>query len=195
MYHLGILGSTRGTGMLAIQDAIQSARLNASIEVVISNKSDALILERARLLEIETHFVSPTDISRALHEKKISDLLHAHSVDLILLIGYTRILTRDFITEWQDQILNVHPSLLPAFSGIMDEEVHRAVLAAGVKETGCTVHYVTEEVDAGRILIQKKCPVLPGDTVASLKSRVQAGEGDALIEAIGKHYESRKHPR
>lgn len=184
MLHLGILGSTRGTDMLAVIAAIQQKKLDAAIEIVISNKQNAMILESARLHHLKTEFVDPKPLSREAYDKKISDILHAHHVDLVVLIGYMRILSNEFIDEWRNQIINVHPSLLPAFAGGMDTNVHQAVLDSGAKETGCTVHYVTEDVDAGPILIQKKCPVLPDDNVKSLKDRVQKLEGQALIEAI-----------
>lgn len=175
---LAILGSTRGTNMEAIVSAIHDGRLNASIEIVISNKENAGILERARKHGIPAEFLSD--------EKKISESLKKSAVDLIVLIGYMRILSDSFVHEWRNKIINVHPSLLPDFAGGMDLKVHQAVLDAGVKETGCTVHYVTTEVDAGPIMIQKKCAVLLGDTAETLKSRVQALEGEALVEAIEK---------
>lgn len=184
MRHLAILGSTRGTGMMAIIDAIQKKELNAEINVVLSNKQDALILERAAQHHIHAEFVDPNQMSRDAYDKQISELLHKYKVDVVVLIGYMRILSNHFVNEWRNQIINVHPSLLPAFAGSTDENVHQAVLDSGVKETGCTVHYVTEDVDAGPVLIQKKCPVLPNDTVESLKARVQKLEGEALIEAI-----------
>ena len=184
MRRLGILGSTRGTDMLALIKAIENQQLNARIEIVISNKKDAIILERARQHNLNAEFVDPAQLTRELYDQKISEVLHSHQVDLVILIGYMRILSNEFVNTWRNKIINVHPSLLPAFAGGMDGNVHQAVLNSGVKETGCTVHYVTEEVDAGPILVQKKCPVLPSDTVDSLKERVQKLEGEALVEAI-----------
>lgn len=183
---LGIIGSTRGTGMLVLQDAIAHGKLDAEIAVVVSNKADALILARAREFQIPANFIDPTELSREEYDNKLTDCLVAHKVDLIVLIGFMRILSSAFIARWRDKIINVHPSLLPAFAGLMDQSVHQAVLASGVKETGCSVHQVTEEVDAGPVLVQKKCIVLPHDTVESLKARVQSLEGPALIEAIQK---------
>ncbi|KTD60853.1 phosphoribosylglycinamide formyltransferase [Legionella shakespearei DSM 23087] len=181
---LGILGSTRGTNMLAIIDAINKKQLDASIEVVISNKADAIILERAKAHALKTEFLSPKGLSREDYDEQISTLLMNYKVDLVVLIGYMRILSADFVSHWHHKVINVHPSLLPAFAGKMDLEVHQAVLDAGVKETGCTIHYVIQEVDAGPVILQKKCPVLPDDNAESLKARVQALEGDALVEAI-----------
>ena len=102
----------------------------------------------------------------------------------MVLVGYMRILSVEFVSCWQNKIINVHPSLLPAFAGKMDKSVHQAVLESGLKETGCTIHYVTEHVDAGPILLQKTCPVLAADNADLLKSRVQQLEGEALIEVI-----------
>lgn len=184
MYHLGILGSTRGTDMQAIIDAIHQNELSASINVVISNKTDAFILERARQHNLKAVYADPRGLSREQYDENISQLLRFHQVDMVVLIGYMRILSDSFIDEWRNKIINVHPSLLPAFAGGMDQNVHQAVLDADIQETGCTVHIVTEEVDGGPILIQKKCPVLAGDTVETLKDRVQALEGKALVEVL-----------
>jgi folate-dependent phosphoribosylglycinamide formyltransferase PurN len=107
-----------------------------------------------------------------------------HSVDVVLLVGYMRILSNAFVDRYQGRLLNVHPSLLPAFAGGMDLNVHQAVLDAKVSQTGCTVHLVTREVDAGPILVQSRCDVLAHDDAESLKSRVQALEGPALIHAL-----------
>jgi len=181
---LGILGSTRGTDMQAIIDAIQQKVLFANIKIVLSNKKDAYILERARQHNLSAQFVDPREKSREAFDAIISDRLQAAQVELIILIGYMRILSEGFVNTWQNKIINVHPSLLPDFAGGMDSNVHQQVLDAGVQETGCTVHIVTEKVDAGPILVQKKCEVFLHDTVEALKNRVQALEGQALIEAI-----------
>lgn len=173
---LGILGSTRGTDMQAIIDAIDRKELDAMIEIVVSNKPDAYILERAKRHGIPTYQSrNESDILRALQEKKI---------DLILLIGYMRLLSPLFVNTWRNKIMNVHPSLLPAFAGGMDMNVHQAVLDARVKESGCTIHFVDEGADTGAILIQKKCAVDPYDTAETLKAKVQELEGAAFIEAI-----------
>ncbi len=181
---LGILGSTRGTDLEAIIAAIQHKNLSAEIKVVVSNKEDAYILERAKQHALPAVFLNPADLSRAAFDQKISTLMQAHAVDYIILIGYMRILSNEFVQEWRNKIINVHPSLLPAFAGGMDKDVYQRVLDSGITETGCTVHIVTEELDGGPILVQKKCPVLPNDSVEILKNRVQALEGDALVEAI-----------
>lgn len=184
MIKLGILGSTRGTNLLAIQTAIVERQLDAEIKIVISNKSDALILKRATCYGLPTSFVDPNNLSREDYDEKLTEILMANEVDLIILIGYMRILSAKFVNAWENKILNVHPSLLPAFAGKMDLDVHRAVIAEGLQETGCTVHYVTHDVDAGPILLQKKCNVLTADTPETLKARVQQLEGEALTNVI-----------
>ena len=189
---LGVLGSTRGTHLLAILDAIKQKKISASIEIVISNKSNAFILERAKANGLSIQFIDPIGLTREEYDKKTSSLLHHYQVDLVLLIGYMRILSDEFVTTWQDKLINVHSSLLPAFAGKMDLEVHQAVLQSGVKETGCTVHYVTKEVDAGPIILQKKCAVIPLDTPQTLKERVQQLEGEALIQVIINQSETQK---
>lgn len=192
MINLGILGSTRGSNLLPILEAISQQQLQAKINVVISNKADAMILNRAAQNNIAHHFVDATGLSREAYDEKISQLLLQHQIHLVVLIGYMRILSADFIKTWRNKIINVHPSLLPAFAGKMDLDVHRAVLKTKAAETGCTVHYVTEEVDAGPIILQKKCLVQADDTPESLKQRVQQLEGHALIEAISmsKYYDN-----
>jgi phosphoribosylglycinamide formyltransferase-1 len=185
MLRLGILGSTRGTNMLALISAIQHKQLSAEIVIVISNKQDAIILQRAQQHQLPAKFIDPKNISRIDYDKKISKMLAAYQVDLIVLVGYMRILSAKFIAEWRNRVINVHPSLLPAFAGGIDQDVHQAVLKSGLKETGCTIHWVTEEVDAGPVIVQKKCPVFLNDTVETLKKRVQGLEGEALVEAVG----------
>ncbi len=184
MIALGILGSTRGTDLQAIMDAIHEKKLDAVIKLVVSNKKDAYILERASQHHCKALFVDSKDVSREEYDEMISTLMKNEQVDLIILIGYMRILSDTFVNDWQHKIINVHPSLLPDFAGGMDGHVHQQVLDAGRKETGCTVHLVTKDVDAGPILVQKKCDVLCDDTADTLKKRVQALEGQALIEAI-----------
>ncbi|MFQ6675122.1 MAG: phosphoribosylglycinamide formyltransferase [Fidelibacterota bacterium] len=181
---LGILGSTKGTDLQAIIDAIGRGELDASVEVVISNRKNAIILDRARHHGIDAVFISHKDKTREEFDAEISRELEKRGVQLVLLIGFMRILSAQFCRRWRNRVMNVHPSLLPAFAGGMDMNVHEAVLNAGVKETGCTIHFVTENVDAGPIVIQKRCTVEPDDTPETLKKKVQTLEGKAFIEAI-----------
>jgi len=184
MIKLGVLGSTKGTDLQAILDAIQNDALDAEVAVVISNRENAYILERARDHNVPDVFVSHKGKTRDEFDREITAALHQHEAELVLLIGYMRILSAEFCRIWQDRILNVHPSLLPKYAGGIDTNVHEKVLRNGDMETGCTIHFVTEEVDAGPILIQKKCAVTGEDTVESLKTKVQQLEGMAFIEAI-----------
>ncbi|MFQ6612667.1 MAG: phosphoribosylglycinamide formyltransferase, partial [Fidelibacterota bacterium] len=145
---------------------------------------NAYILERARRNGVPDVFISHKGKQREVFDREITRMLKNHQVDLILLIGFMRILSVEFCNTWQGKILNVHPSLLPKYAGGMDLDVHTEVLKNGDPETGCTIHFVTEEVDHGPILIQKRCSVDSSDTVETLKQKVQGLEGSAFIEAI-----------
>ena len=184
MIKLGVLGSTNGTDLQAIFDAIGSGELNAEVSVVLSNQKNAYILERAENHNVPAMFISHKEKSREEFDYEMTSILKNHNVDLLLLIGFMRILSAEFCREWQDRLLNVHPSLLPKYAGGMDTNVHEEVIKNGDTETGCTIHFVTDEVDGGPILIQKKCNVDAGDTVETLKTKVQELEGRAFIEAI-----------
>lgn len=184
MMHLAVLGSTRGTDMQAIIDAIESKKLDAQIDIVISNKPDAYILERATKHGIKNIFIDASGKTREEYDKLVLKELKKFKINLILLIGYMRIVSGVLVYAYKDKILNVHPSLLPAFAGGMDKNVHAEVLKAGVKNTGCTIHYVDEGVDTGRVLLKKKCKVDPDETVETLKAKVQKLEGEAFIEVI-----------
>jgi len=184
---MGILGSTKGTDLAAIFQAIDRGELNASVEIVISNKRGAFILERAKKRGIPTRFIGTKDKSREEFDREVTATLASAQVELILLIGFMRILSAEFCSHWKNRILNVHPSLLPAFAGGINLDVHQAVLDSGVQETGCTIHFVTAEVDVGPIVIQKRCKVDSNETADSLKSKVQDLEGQAFVEAIQKY--------
>jgi len=184
MIRLGVLGSTKGTDLQAILDSIQAEQLNAVVSVVLSNRKNAFILERAKNHSVPTFFISHQGKRRKEFDDEMTLVLKNHNVDLVLLIGFMRILSDDFCREWHDRILNVHPSLLPKYAGGMDMNIHEEVLKNNDKETGCTIHFVTDEVDGGPILIQKKCDVEPNDTAQSLKAKVQDLEGNAFLEAI-----------
>ncbi len=189
MIKLAILGSTKGTDLQAIIEAIKNGKLDAKIEIVISNKVDAYILERAKNHKIKSIFIDPSlpdgaKQSREEYDQKLINKLSNHQIDLILLIGWMRIFSSVFINQYRGRIINVHPSLLPAFAGGMDLDVHEEVIKSDAKETGCTVHLVDEGVDTGKILVQKKYFVESTDTPETLKNKVQKLEGEALIESI-----------
>lgn len=181
---LGILGSTNGTDLQAIIDAISSGDLKAEVSIVLSNRKNAYILERAENHHVPTFYISHRGKTREEFDSEMTAILKNHNVDLVLLIGFMRILSPGFCKEWRDKLLNVHPSLLPKYAGGMDTNVHEEVLKNGETETGCTIHFVTDEVDGGPILIQKKCSVDSNDTAELLKTKVQKLEGEAFIEAI-----------
>lgn len=186
MIRIGILSSRRGSHLPLLVDAIAQKKLSADIEIILSNKKEAPILTRAHQFGIKAQFIDPNDHTRDEYDQMISQVLQQHHIELIVLMGYMRILSENFVTAWENKIINVHPSLLPAYAGKMDIAVHESVLAARESLSGCTVHYVTKEVDAGPIILQKTCPVLADDTPETLKTRVQQLEGEALIEAIDK---------
>ena len=184
MIKLGVIGSTNGTDLQAVLDAISYGELIAKVSVVISNNEKAHILDRAKNNDIPAVFIPHSGKTRQEFDNEMTAVLKKNQIDLILLIGFMRILSSEFCREWQDRLLNVHPSLLPKYGGRVDTSVHEEVLKNGDAVTGCTIHFVTEDVDGGPILIQKKCDVVQSDTVGSLKTKVQALEGRAFIEAI-----------
>jgi formyltetrahydrofolate-dependent phosphoribosylglycinamide formyltransferase len=186
---IGILGSTRGTDMSAVLEGILQRNLNASVVIAASDRKRAGILERARGYGIPAEWVNSRDhegrrLDREEYDRKIDALLRSHQADLVVLIGYMRIVSPWFCSRWEKKLVNVHPSLLPDFAGGMDSDVHTSVIESGRTHTGCTVHLVTAQVDKGPILLQKRCRVLPEDTPEMLKQRVQKLEGEALLEVI-----------
>jgi len=181
---VAVLGSTRGTSMQGMLDAIRAGSLDVEVVIVIADRPTASILDRARQHHIPALALSPRGLSRPEFDAQVSAALEQAGAELVLMVGYMRIVSASFVEHWRGRLLNVHPSLLPAFAGGMNLNVHEAVLASGVKETGCTIHQVTEEVDAGPIVLQKRCPVLPGDTAETLKDRVQALESEAFVEVL-----------
>ncbi|HJO01611.1 MAG TPA: phosphoribosylglycinamide formyltransferase [Candidatus Woesearchaeota archaeon] len=184
MLNIGVLASTKATDLQAVIDAIQAKQLNSKISVVVSNKKDAYALERAKKHNIEAVFINSKDKEREDFDREVNDVLEKYDVDLILAIGYMRILSGWFVNKWKNKIMNIHPSLLPAFAGGMDKDVHAEVLKAGVKETGCTLHFVTEEVDSGPIIMQKKVDVAENETIESLKAKVQKAEQEVIVKAL-----------
>ena len=184
MLKIAVLGSTKGTDLQAIIDAIHSKRLAVSINVVISNKKDAYILERAKKYRIPAFFADPAGKSREEYDKELLALLKKYAPDLILCIGYFKIITPLLINPYRNRIINVHPSLLPKYGGKINRDIYAEVLKNRDKETGCTIHFVTEEVDSGEIIMQKKVKIDPKDTVETLKAKVQEQEGKAFIEVL-----------
>ena len=184
MINIGVLGSTNGTDLQFIFNAIDEGKLDANVSVVISNKEDSYILKRAQAHNTQNVFISHKNKDREDFDSEMTMVLKEHNTELILLIGFMRILSSKFCNQWKGKILNVHPSLLPKYAGGMDTNVHEEVLKNNDKETGCTIHLVTDEVDKGPVVIQKKCLVDSDDTIESLKAKVQNLEGAAFLEAI-----------
>jgi len=194
MIRLGVLGSTRGTDLEAILSAINNKKLAAEVSVVLSNRENAYILTRAKNHNVPSFFISHKNKSREEFDRNVTTILKQYNVELVLLIGFMRILSAEFCQAWRDRVLNVHPSLLPKYAGGMDMNVHEEVLKNGDHETGCTIHFVTETVDGGPVLVQKRCTVETNETMATLKLKVQALEGGAFIEAI-QLIQNNKHVR
>ena len=181
---IGVLGSSNGTDLDAIIDSIEKKYLDAEIKLIISNVKTALILEKAKNNNIKSLYISHKKKSREIFDNELSGHFKNEKVDLILLIGFMRILSSNFCNEWNNKILNVHPSLLPKYSGLMDLNIHKKVIENNESETGCTIHFVTKDLDKGPILVQKKCFVSFDETPLSLKKKVQKLEGISFVEAI-----------
>ena len=184
MIRLGVLGSTNGTDLQVILESVKAKKINAIVNVVISNKKNAYILKRGQNHGLPSIFINHKDKKRESFDSELTSMLEKYNVEYILLIGFMRILSSTFCKRWRHKIINVHPSLLPKYSGGMDMNIHEQVIKNGDKESGCTIHFVTEELDRGPILIQKKCKVNTNETPETLKVKVQGLEGIAFIEAI-----------
>ena len=178
-----VLISGIGTNLQAIIDAVADGRINATIAAVISNREHAAGLERARAAGFTTHFIDPRRFSdRDAYDQQLIDCIDSHAPDLIVLAGYMRILGDAFIRHYAGRILNIHPSLLPALKGL---HTHRRALEAGLKRHGASVHFVSNELDSGPVVIQAEAPVLAADTESSLAARVLEREHDIYPLAIG----------
>jgi phosphoribosylglycinamide formyltransferase 1 len=183
-HRLGILLSGRGSNFLAIAQAIAQDRIaNTEIAVVISNKGDAPGLDEARKLCFPALAIEPKGRPRAEHDAEIIAALRAHEVELVCLAGYMRLLSPEFVRAFPERILNIHPSLLPAFPGL---DAQKQAFDYGVKVAGCTVHFVDEELDHGVIVIQKTVPVFEEDDEHALVERILVEEHAAYAEAIGR---------
>jgi len=175
---IAVLGSTNGTDLQALIDN------QIPVEIVISNKSRAGILERAEKAGYPVLFISAKDKTREEFDQEVIKILKAKEIDLILLIGYMRYLSSEFVEQYRNKIMNIHPSLLPAFAGGMDKNVHEEVLKSGVKTTGCTLHFVDEGADTGPIILQKEVAIVENETIESLKNKVQKAEQEVILRGI-----------
>jgi phosphoribosylglycinamide formyltransferase-1 len=189
---IGILISGRGSNMVAIVDAVQSGEIPSSdVAVVISDKPDAVGLAKARERGIETLVIERRGRTRAEHDAKIIDELKKRGVELVCLAGYMRLLSPLFVAAFPNRILNIHPSLLPKFPGL---NIHERVLAAGETVSGCTVHFVNEDLDAGEVILQKEVSVLPDDTPETLAARILEREHVLYVQSVRKVVESERAP-
>ena len=178
-----VLISGRGSNMVSLIEAARPADFPAEIVLVAANLPDAGGLERARAAGIRTASVDhrPFGKDREAFERALDEVLRVEQIELVVLAGFMRVLTPWFVTRWQGRLLNIHPSLLPDFRGT---HTHARALEAGVREHGCTVHFVVPELDAGPIISQAKVPVLPGDDEATLAARVLEQEHKLYPEAL-----------
>lgn len=181
---LGILGSGKGTNCLAILERIRSGLLSAEARVVISDVLDAPILDIAREFSIPNTYLPPGRFRTRLEpeaEMELVRILRNAGVELVILAGFMRVLKSPMLEAFPRRILNIHPALLPKFPGL---EAWNQALAAGEKVTGCTVHYVDEEIDHGDIIAQREVPILPNDTSETLHARIQIAEHELYPAAI-----------
>ena len=168
--------------MVALVDAVKSGEIpDSEVTVVISDKADAAGLVMAAERGSETVVVERGGRTREEHDAEIICELQKRGVDLVCLAGYMRLLSAEFVRAFPNRIINIHPSLLPAFPGL---DVHERVLAAGEMVSGCTVHYVNEDLDAGEVILQREVPVFVGDTVETLSARILNEEHAAYVEAV-----------
>lgn len=183
---LGVLGSGKGSNFRAIADAISAGKLDAEIAVVISDVETAGILELARHRGLPAEYLNPGPFKTKLApeaEQRLVDLLRTARVDYVVLAGYMRMIKAPLLEAFRRRIINIHPSLLPAFRGL---EAWAQALAAGAPTTGCTVHYVDAGMDTGEVIAQREVPVLPGDTAATLHARIQEAEHELYPEVLAR---------
>jgi len=187
MFNIAVLASTNGTDLQAIIDEMEAGKMEGiNLSLVISNKRNAFALERAKKQGYRIKFINPKGKTREEFDEEMIKILKKENIDLIVLIGYMRILSKKFVKEFYHKIINVHPALLPKFGGknFYGSNVHEAVLKAGEEETGMTIHYVEEGVDEGEIILQKRCKVTSEDTPQTLKTKVQSLEKKWYPEVI-----------
>jgi len=181
---LGVLASGRGSNFVAIAEAIVRGDLDASIRLVVSDRQDAPVLRRAKRLGIDAFYLPYDRSDRRVFELRAAELLEASACELVVLAGFMRIVSPFLLSRFPDRIVNIHPSLLPAFKG-MDAQAQ--ALRYGVKLAGCTVHIVNEEMDAGRILGQRAVNVYESDSEAELSARILQEEHQLYPEVIGEY--------
>jgi phosphoribosylglycinamide formyltransferase 1 len=184
-----VLASTNGTDLQSILDQMKARNMKGvKLKFVLTNKEKCGAAEKARKAKVKHIFLNDRDedgkrVDRSGYDRKIIALCEKNKIDLIVLVGWMRMFSLEFVRQFPQKIINVHPSLLPKYKG-MDKKVHQKVLDSGDKETGMTIHYVNEGMDTGEIILQKRCEVKEGDTVETLKKRVQALEKEWYPKVI-----------
>lgn len=188
MIKIGILSSHNGSGFDAIWQACQENRLNATVELVVSNNSDAQVIQKAKERNITSEVVNSKRFPDEDLDAKITKLFLEHECNYIFLSGYMKKLEPLLINTFDNRIINAHPALLPKFGGqgMYGINVHKAVLSANEKESGCTIHFVNEEYDEGEYLLQKSVKITKNETVESLENKIKSLESVAIIEALNK---------
>lgn len=187
MVNIGVLISGSGTNLQSLIDNINMGNINGEIKIVISNRKDAYGLIRAEKAGIEALYINRKDFpSEEEYNKKILEEFKKRDIELVVLAGYLKILSKEFVEKYNKRIINIHPSLLPDFGGkgYYGDRVHKAVLDSGAKITGATVHFVDEGTDTGEIILQERVEVKEDDTVESLQTRVLEVEHRLLAEAV-----------
>lgn len=180
-----VLASAYAFDLQPVIDAIESGRLDAKISVLISDKEHAYAMKRAQKHHIPSVYISHKDKTREEFDNDIiKEIEDRGGTDLILLIGYMKILGPNFVKKYRNKVMNIHPSLLPAFAGGTDKTIHKIVLESGIKITGCTLHFIDEGIDSGPIILQKAVEVTEDDTVESLTERVQHAEQQIIMKGI-----------
>jgi phosphoribosylglycinamide formyltransferase-1 len=183
---VAVLGSGKGSNFVALQEAILAGKLNAQIVLVASDVPEAPILARATAFDLPIATLPPSPFRTKLSpegESALVDLLRRHEAEWVVLAGYMRVVKEPLLNAYPNRVINIHPSLLPAFKGLRAWE---QALVAGVAETGCTVHFVNRDIDAGEIIAQQRVPVLEGDTPETLHARIQVAEHELYPAALAK---------
>lgn len=191
---VGVLASTRGTNLQALIDDINSGNDSYEIACVVSNVYDAGALEKAKRNGIPAVFLDPAEKTKEEYDSKMVYVMQKYNVELVCLIGYMRVLNKVFIDAYKNRIINVHPSLIPAFCGpgYYGNAVHKAVLEDGCKVTGMTIHYVDEGVDTGEIICQKCCEIREHEDINDIRIKVQALEKEWYPKIVNDFAENKK---
>ncbi len=193
MIDVAVMASGGGTDFQSIIDASESGKIDARVVLLLTNNPDAYCVERAKNHDIDHAIIEHQGRSRTEHESEMIDILEEYDPDLIVLAGYMRILTDEFVDRFYGKLINIHPALLPLFGGegMYGDRVHKTVLDAGMKRSGCSVHFVTNEVDGGPIIDQRCVPVKNDDDPHSLSERVKEKEHELLPSVVGAFAEDR----